>query len=41
MWDVTEKDFEIIDSWGLGEDPFKAISDYSERKKELRWLNPI
>jgi ubiquinone/menaquinone biosynthesis C-methylase UbiE len=40
MWDVTERDFEIIDSWGLEKDPFKAISDYSERKKELRWLNP-
>ena len=40
MWEVTEKDFEIINSWGLEVDPFKAISDYSERKKELRWLNP-
>lgn len=40
MWDVTDKDFEIIKSWGLDADPFKAVSDYSERKKELRWLNP-
>jgi ubiquinone/menaquinone biosynthesis C-methylase UbiE len=40
MWDVTERDFEIISNWGLEKEPFKAVSEYSERKKELRWLNP-
>ena len=28
-----------ITSWGLTENPFKAVSDYSDLKKELRWLN--
>ena len=40
MWEVTDEDFEVIDSWGLEKDPFKAVSDFSERKVELRWLNP-
>ena len=40
MWDVTEKEFKIISNWGHEIDPFKAVSDYSERKNELRWLNP-
>ena len=40
MWEVTDNDFKIIEKWGLEEEPFKAVSDFSERKKELRWLNP-
>ena len=40
MWTVDKNDFKQIESWGLEEDPFKAISDISEMKKELRWLNP-
>jgi ubiquinone/menaquinone biosynthesis C-methylase UbiE len=40
MWEVTQKDFEKIDAWGLEKNPFKAIDDFSERKKEFRWLNP-
>src|SRR5688572_1890852 len=34
-------DFEAIASWGLNEDPFAAIADYSDLKKELRWLNDV
>ncbi|MEO9276660.1 MAG: class I SAM-dependent methyltransferase [Nitrososphaera sp.] len=40
MWIPTKDDFEIIKSWGLDKDPFKAISDYSEEKSKLRWKNP-
>ncbi len=40
MWDVSDNDFKTIANWGLEEDPFKAVSDFSERKVELRWLNP-
>lgn len=35
----TPKDFEIIESWGLEKNPFAAIDDYSELKRELRWMN--
>lgn len=40
MWNPSEKDFETLRRWGLDEDPFAAVKDYSELKKELRWLNP-
>ena len=40
MWEVTDEDFKTIESWGLEQYPFKAVSDFSERKAELRWLNP-
>lgn len=40
MWIPTKNDFEIIKSWGLDKDPFKAIADYSKEKSELRWKNP-
>ena len=39
MWEVSDADFKEITSWGLTENPFKAVSDYSDLKKELRWLN--
>ncbi len=40
MWTVSKQDFDEIDSWGLERDPFAAVADYSELKRELRWLNP-
>lgn len=40
MWTVEKGDMEEIKSWGLSENPFAAVEDFSERKKELRWLNP-
>ncbi|CAB1057773.1 hypothetical protein D1BOALGB6SA_2528 [Olavius sp. associated proteobacterium Delta 1] len=40
MWKVDDDDFKKISSWGLESNPFRAIEDFSERKKELRWLNP-
>ena len=40
MWTPTQKDFEIVESWGLDKNPFAAIDDCSELKRELRWLNP-
>ncbi len=40
MWKVTERDFEEIKSWGLEQYPFRAVSDYSDLKATLRWLNP-
>lgn len=39
-WTPTDKDFQALNRWGLGEDPFEAVKDYSDLKKELRWLNP-
>ncbi len=39
MWEVKDDDFKTIINWGLEEDPFKAIKDFSEKKIELRWLN--
>lgn len=39
MWNVTEEDFKIIDNWGLKDDPFRAVSEYNDLRKELRWLN--
>jgi len=40
MWEVTDDDFKTIENWGLEQDPFRAVSNFSERKVELRWLNP-
>lgn len=40
MFNPEDKDFATIESWGLKEDPLKAIKDYSDLKLELRWLNP-
>lgn len=40
MWNVTEEDFEKIASWGLADDPFAAVADYSDTRAEQRWLNP-
>jgi len=40
MWYPEEKDFQEIEKWGLEENPFAARDDFSEIKKELRWLNP-
>ena len=40
MWEVSDDDFKTISNWGLDQNPFKAVSDFSERKMELRWLNP-
>jgi len=39
MWEVKDDDFKTIINWGLEEDPFKAIKDFSEKKIEVRWLN--
>lgn len=38
-WDVDEKDFDVLKSWGHLDNPFKAIEDFSELKLEYRWLN--
>ncbi len=40
MWDVSEEDFKRIADWGLAENPFAAVDDFSPLKPELRWLNP-
>lgn len=40
MWEVTDNDFKTIENWGLEQEPFRAVSNFSERKVELRWLNP-
>lgn len=39
MWTPSPADFAAIASWGLKENPFAAVADYSDLKKELRWLN--
>ncbi|MFK7874078.1 MAG: class I SAM-dependent methyltransferase [Oligoflexales bacterium] len=39
MFNPTESDFEEIKSWGLDQDPFKAIKDFSPEKIENRWEN--
>ena len=41
MWEVNAGDFETLRGWGTFEDPFAAIKDYSIRKEEMRWLNPV
>lgn len=33
------KDFNLINEWGLIENPLKAIDDYSQEKEEKRWNN--
>lgn len=40
MWTPTEHAWKVIRSWNVEEHPFIAVEDYSEFKKELRWLNP-
>lgn len=40
MWEASEDDFKKIESWGLKEDPFAAITDFSQLRTEHRWLNP-
>lgn len=35
----NDHDFAAIRSWGLDDDPFKAVSDHSPLKEDLRWLN--
>lgn len=35
----TEHDFATIRSWGLDENPFRAVDDHSPLKEQLRWLN--
>lgn len=39
MWEATDHDFEVIRSWGLEENPFAAVEDFSHLKTELRWEN--
>ena len=39
MWEATDQDFEAIRSWGLKENPFAAVEDFSHLKTELRWEN--
>ncbi len=40
MWEVSKEAWEILNSWNLEKNPFAAVDDYSDLKKELRWLNP-
>ncbi len=40
MWTITEEDFKTISSWGLNDEPFAAVKDFSHVKCEQRWLNP-
>jgi SAM-dependent methyltransferase len=40
MWNPTDKDFEMLASWGLKENPLRAIEDFSPLKEMARWLNP-
>ncbi len=39
MWEVKDEDFKTIVNWGLEENPFKAVEEFSEEKIELRELN--
>lgn len=39
-WSPSPKDFETLAAWGLDKNPFAAFDDYSDLKRELRWLNP-
>jgi len=36
---IQNSELEEVASWGLNKKPFQAIEDYSDMKKELRWLN--
>lgn len=40
MWELTQKDFEIVESWGLTNKPFAAVEDYTPLRAEQRWENP-
>lgn len=40
MWEPTKENWDILHSWELDKNPFAAVGDYSNLKKELRWLNP-
>ena len=35
---LKDIDFQVINSWGLEDDPFAAIKDYSALKTERRWM---
>ncbi len=39
MIKYSNKDVKILKSWGMFEDPFKAVKDYSHLKSDLRWKN--
>ena len=39
MWYPEDKDFAALESWGLKQNPFAAVADFSPMKSELRWLN--
>ena len=39
MIKYTNKDLKILKSWGMSQDPFKAVKDYSHFKSDLRWKN--
>lgn len=40
MISPSSEDFRKIKEWGHLEEPFKAIQEYSQKKEELRGLNP-
>jgi SAM-dependent methyltransferase len=40
MFNPKKKDFEIIESWGLKDNPLKAMEDFSPDQLERRWQNP-
>ena len=39
MFDPKDEDFQAIKSWGLDENPLRAIEDFSPLKLEMRWVN--
>jgi len=41
MWEPTKENWDILHSWKLDENPFAAVDDYSDLKRELRWLNSL
>lgn len=40
MWTLSAEDFSKVESWGLENNPFAAVEDFSYVKCEQRWLNP-
>jgi SAM-dependent methyltransferase len=40
MLKYTNKELNALKKWGHLQNPFKAYSDYSDLKQELRWQNP-
>ncbi len=40
MFDPKEEDFQAIVSWGLKENPLRAIEDFQPAQLEERWKNP-